>query len=118
MSVFDIGRLCVKIAGRDAGKKCVVVECVDDHFVVVDGQTRRRKVNVKHLEPLGTVLEISGQADHGQVAKAFESLGIKVRTTKPKNAPKPLSQSPNTKDKSIEAATKPAKAGKKKEAKA
>ncbi len=48
MSIFNVGRLCVKLAGRDAGRKCVVVEQVDKTFVVVDGDVRRKKVNMKH----------------------------------------------------------------------
>ena len=28
--MFDIGRVCMKIAGRDAGKKCVIIDVVDD----------------------------------------------------------------------------------------
>ena len=50
--MFEIGRLCVKIAGRDAGLKCLVVEVIDDNYVLIDGQTRRRKCNIKHLEPV------------------------------------------------------------------
>ncbi len=49
MSIFSVGRMCVKIAGRDAGRKCVVVEQLDDVFVLVDGNVRRKKVNVKQL---------------------------------------------------------------------
>ena len=52
MSIFEVGRLCVKLAGRDSGKKCVVVEKVDQQYVLVDGATRRKKVNIRHFEPL------------------------------------------------------------------
>ncbi len=83
MSIFSVGRVCVKLAGRDAGKKCVVVEQVDDMFVVVDGATRRRKVNVKHLEPLAKTVDIKAKASTADVAKA---LGIEVKATKPKKA--------------------------------
>ena len=84
MSLFNIGRMCVKIAGRDAGKKCVIVEQVDDTLVIIDGQTRRRKVNIKHLEPLQDVVEISVSASLEEVAKAFEGLSLEVRKTKAK----------------------------------
>ena len=30
---FEVGRLCVKIAGRDAGLKCVVVEKLDEDMI-------------------------------------------------------------------------------------
>ena len=29
MALFTVGRLCVKLAGRDAGQKCVVLSEVD-----------------------------------------------------------------------------------------
>lgn len=84
MSLFAVGRLCVKLAGRDAGKKCVVVELLDNRFVLVDGETRRRKVNVLHLEPLDEVLEISDKASHEEVAAAFSKEGLVVWKKKAK----------------------------------
>ncbi len=101
MSLFTIGRLCMKIAGRDAGKKCVVIEQLDNTFVMVDGQTRRKKVNMKHLEPFGPVLEIKENASPEEVKAAFKELGLEVRETHPK---------------SVLARVKPQKKGKEKKA--
>ena len=84
MSLFDVGRLCVKIAGRDAGKTCVVVERLDNIFVVVDGSTRRKKVNVKHLEPLAEILTLKDKASHDDVREVFTKRGLVVWNTKPK----------------------------------
>lgn len=84
--MMDVGRLCVKIAGRDAGKKCVIIEVIDDKFVMVDGETRRRKCNVKHLEPLKEMLKISKGATHEAVKAEFKKLGIDIKDTKPKPA--------------------------------
>ena len=84
MSLFSVGRVCFKIAGRDAGRRCVVVEAIDDHFVLVDGDVRRKKVNVKHLEPLADVLELKENAPHSAVKTAFEKAGFAVWETKPK----------------------------------
>ena len=86
--MIDIGRICVKIAGRDAGKKCVVVDVIDDTFVMIDGETRRRKCNILHLEPLDKTVELKKNAPHADVAKAFEKLGYEVHTTKAKKAAK------------------------------
>ena len=86
MSLFEVGRLCVKIAGRDAGRTCVVVEELDHGYVVVDGATRRKKVNVLHLEPLADIVKLKAKASHDEVKKAFEKLGLPVRETKPKKA--------------------------------
>src|SRR3990167_5018605 len=82
--MIEIGRLCVKLAGRDAGLKCVVVDILDDKFVLIDGETRRRKCNILHLEPLKDVIKIKKKASHEEIKKEFEKLGSKVWETKPK----------------------------------
>lgn len=84
MSIFEVGRLCVKIAGRDAGRTCIVVEAMGNGYVVVDGDVRRKKVNVRHLEPLDGTVELKAKADHAVVAKAFEKLGLAAWETKAK----------------------------------
>ena len=84
MSLFDVGRMVLKIAGRDAGKKAVVVERLDDNHVLIDGQTRRRKCNLNHLEILPQVLKIKKGATHAEVTAEFKKLGLEVLDTKPK----------------------------------
>ncbi len=84
--MIEIGRLCVKIAGRDAGGKCVIVDVLDDKFVMVDGQVRRRKCNIAHLEPLNTVLNVKKGASHDSVKKEFDALKLDVWNTKPRKA--------------------------------
>ncbi len=79
--VFDVGRICVKIAGREAGRKCVVVDIVDDNFVVITGPksltgVKRRRVNVKHLEPLPYKIELQKGASDEEVLKALEQAGF------------------------------------------
>lgn len=82
--MFDIGRVCLKLAGRDAGQKCVVVDVLEGKYVLIDGMTRRRKCNTLHLEPLTDKLEITKNASHQDVAREFKKLGFDVVTTKPK----------------------------------
>jgi large subunit ribosomal protein L14e len=106
-SMITVGRVCVKIAGRDAGKKCVVVESVDDTFVLVDGETRRRKCNISHLEPLKQTLDIAEGADHSEVVDAFKTLGIEIREKKPK-VKAPRAEKPKAEPKA-EKAEKPKK---------
>lgn len=84
--MMEVGRLCLKIAGRDAGKKCVVVDVIDNSFVMIDGETRRRKCNIAHVEPLKETVDLKKGASHADVVKAFEKVGITVRSTKPKKA--------------------------------
>ncbi|MBI4453270.1 50S ribosomal protein L14e [Candidatus Woesearchaeota archaeon] len=79
--MFEIGRLCVKIAGRDAGKKCVVIDVLDNNFVLVDGQTRRRKCNMRHLEPLDKIISLTKNASNDEVIRALkeESIGCEEK---------------------------------------
>ena len=82
--MIEVGRLCIKTAGRDAGLKCVIVDVLDDKFVLIDGETRRRKCNILHLEPLKDTIKIKKNASHESIKKEFETLGLKVMETKPK----------------------------------
>ena|SRR3989344_4991836 len=82
--MLEVGRVCVKIAGREAGRKCVIVEVIDHNFVIVDGQVKRRKCNITHLEPLSQVLKLKKGASHEEVLKELQSLGVKSTETKPK----------------------------------
>lgn len=83
--MIDIGRICVKIAGRDAGKKCVVIDVLDANFVMIDGETRRRKCNILHLEPLDKTADVKKNASHAEVAKVFASLGYGTFSPKSKS---------------------------------
>jgi large subunit ribosomal protein L14e len=85
--MYETGRLCVKTAGRDAGKYCVIIDAKDDHMVMIDGQTRRRTCNIKHLEPLDKVLKISKGASHSKVVSALKKENIKVVEKKTKQKP-------------------------------
>ena len=82
--MYQVGRLCVKLAGRDARKKCVVIEVIDDNFVMIDGQTRRKKCNIRHLEPLDKVLKVKKAASHKEVVDALKKEKIKVVDPKTK----------------------------------
>jgi len=62
MPAIEVGRICVKTAGREAGEKCVIVEVIDDKFVEVIGTSvKNRKCNIKHLEPLEQAIEIKSE---------------------------------------------------------
>lgn len=86
--MIQTGRLCVKIAGRDAGKKCVVLSEAKNNRVLIDGETRRRMCNLSHLEPLPNLVAIGKEASHEDVKKVLEPLGIKVLETKAKSSAK------------------------------
>ncbi len=76
MGIFDVGRVCVKIVGRDAGKKCVVADVLEHPYVMIDGETRRRKCNIAHLEPLNVVVDLSANARNEEVVEALKQEGI------------------------------------------
>ncbi|MBM3292126.1 50S ribosomal protein L14e [Candidatus Bathyarchaeota archaeon] len=72
MSIFEIGRICIKTSGRDSGKKCVIIDLLDKNFVLVTGPkektgVRRRRVNVNHLVPLDEKININKNASDEQI---------------------------------------------------
>ena len=83
---MEIGRICIKIAGRDANLKCIVVDILDGNHVLIDGQTRRRKCNNRHLEPLDQVIKIKKNAAHSDIVAEFKKLNIELIESKPKKA--------------------------------
>lgn len=112
--MLEIGRVCIKIAGRDAGQAAVVIDVLDDTYVVIDGAVRRRKCNVKHLEPMDNVVKLGKNASHADVLKA---LGLKEekkrKKEKKEKGPRP------TKKKVVKKSTsQPVKEKKKEEPKA
>lgn len=74
--ILEVGRVCVKVKGKDAGKHCVVVEKPEKNMVLVDGKRiERKKVNILHLEPTPTLLNIPKGAKTEEVAAALEKEG-------------------------------------------
>jgi len=82
--MFEVGRICTKIAGRDARKKCAIVDVMDDNYVLIDGQTRRRKCNVDHLEPTDKVVKLKKNASNKETCKALNDEGIECEEKKSK----------------------------------
>lgn len=80
-AAFEIGRICVKLRGREAGRKCVIVDIIDHNFVLVTGPkeisgVKRRRCNVKHLEPLPLKINIRRGASDEEVKAALEKAGL------------------------------------------
>ena len=74
---LNIGRVCMKIAGREAGRYCVVLKKLDDTFVLVTGpkeltNVRRRRANVRHLEPTNEIIEIGRGSSDVEVMEALK----------------------------------------------
>jgi len=80
MPAIEIGRLCVKQAGRECCHKCVIIDIMDKSFVLITGPkkltgVKRRRVNINHLMPLEEKVEIKRGASDEEVAKALEEQG-------------------------------------------
>jgi len=82
--MIEIGRICLKLAGRDAGREAVIVDILDGNYVLIDGNVRRRKCNILHLEPTERKIDIEEGASHSDVKKEFDKLKIPVWETKKK----------------------------------
>lgn len=81
MAAVEVGRVCVKIAGREAGRHCVVVEVIDRNFVLVTGPpgvsgVRRRRANISHVEPTPLKIKIGKGAGDEEIREALEKAGL------------------------------------------
>lgn len=93
-----IGQVCVKVAGRDAGKICVIIEDLGKGLVLIEGDVRRRRCNLKHLEFLDDIVRLKKGASHAEVVKVLKSYGLVER----KGKIKPKAVRPKRKRKSLE----------------
>lgn len=80
LPAIEVGRICVKILGREAGKKCVIVDVVDKNFVLITGPKtvsgiKRRRANITHLEPTSEKLEMKRGATDEEIAEALKTAG-------------------------------------------
>ncbi len=80
MPAVEVGRICVKITGREAAHKCVIVDLIDKNFVLITGPKevtgiRRRRANVSHLEPTDDKIKIDRGASDQDVMQALEAAG-------------------------------------------
>ncbi|MEB3844922.1 MAG: 50S ribosomal protein L14e [Desulfurococcales archaeon] len=81
MPAIEVGRLCVKTYGREAGRKCVIVDIIDENFVLITGPkqltgVRRRRANIDHIEPLDKKINIEKGATDQQVLDALTDAGL------------------------------------------
>ncbi|MHA1719762.1 MAG: 50S ribosomal protein L14e [Promethearchaeota archaeon] len=77
MPVFEVGRIAVKTLGREAGLSCVIVDIIDQSYVLIDGlKIRRRRANVRHLAPTPEKLDIKKGAKSQDVRKAIEKANL------------------------------------------
>ena len=75
--MFETGRICLKTAGREAGKLCVVLDKVDNDFVLVTGPkvfsgVKKRKCNMSHLEPLDARLKVKADSSDEDILELIK----------------------------------------------
>ncbi len=80
MPATEVGRICVKLAGREAGSKCVIVDVMDKSFVLVSGPkkvtgVKRRRANMNHIELLEDKIELKRGASDEEITQALEAAG-------------------------------------------
>ncbi len=76
--LIDVGRLVVILRGRRAGKKAVVVDIIDENFVLITGPkelngVKRRRMNIDHLIPLNFRIDIPRGADDSTVLEEIKN---------------------------------------------
>ncbi len=81
---LEPGRLVIKTAGREAGSIAVILKKIDDNFVLIDGQVKRRKCNIGHIETLDQKIKITKDITKQDIKKKFKELGYEIKITKPK----------------------------------
>lgn len=77
MPAIEVGRVCVKIAGREAGRKCVIVDIIDRNFVLITGPqkatgVKRRRVNINHIEPTEKRVNIKRGNSDEEIMEALD----------------------------------------------
>jgi len=77
LPAVEVGRICVKITGREAGKKCIIVDVIDKNFLLITGpkqvnSVKRRRVNVSHVEPTEKKVNMSRGESDEEIVKALD----------------------------------------------
>lgn len=127
MALLDAGRICMKIAGREAGRYCVVLKNVNKSFVLVTGPkiltgVKRRNANVSHLEATPYKIEVTENSSDEDIVSAMQKANLvkKLNLRMPSAAElkareeKEKEETPKAEEKPVEKKKKEAKAKEKK----
>lgn len=88
MPAIEVGRICVKLTGREAGKKCVIVDVIDKSFIQITGPktvtgVKRRRANINHVEPSQDKIAIAHGASDEEITEALKAAGKLEDMAKP-----------------------------------
>lgn len=80
MPAVEIGRICMKVAGRENGKKCIILDVMDKSFVMITGPkavtgVKRKRVNINHLMVLQEKLDLKRGASDEEITQALTEAG-------------------------------------------
>lgn len=80
LPAIEVGRICVKITGREAGRKCIIVNIIDENFALITGPRKvsgikRRRVNISHIEPTEVKIDIIREAADEEIVQALTKIG-------------------------------------------
>ena len=78
---MEVGRICIKTLGREAGKKCIIVDIIDKNFVLITGPKtisgiKRRRANINHLEITKEKIDINRGATDEEISETMKAAGI------------------------------------------
>ena len=81
MVSIEVGNVCMKIVGREAGCYCVVIGKEKQSFALVTGPklltgVKRRRCNIFHLQPTEYKLNVKEDASDEDVINAYEAAGL------------------------------------------
>jgi large subunit ribosomal protein L14e len=76
MPAVEVGRICMKTAGRENGMKCVM----DKSFALITGPkaltgVKRKRVNLSHIMPLEGKIDLKRGATDDEVTASLTSTG-------------------------------------------
>ena len=88
MPAVEVGRICTKIAGRQSGKKCVIVDVMDKSFVLITGPkaitgVKRKRANLNHIMPLDDKIDVKRGASDEEVTQTLTAAGKLEEMKKP-----------------------------------
>lgn len=80
MPAVEVGRICMKTAGRENGKKCVIVDVMDKSFVLITGPkavtgVKRKRANLSHIMPLQDKVDLKRGASDEEVTQMLTAEG-------------------------------------------
>ena len=80
MAAIEPGRVVVKTAGREALMKAVIVDLIDNNFVLISGAgvspVKRRRCNLRHVRPLDIIISIKRGAKDEDILQAIEKANV------------------------------------------